>query len=178
MNWKILLISFLEKFRKVSEHPLEGLTEIGLKEGMIFLDVGCTLGFYSFYASSIVGEKGLVYALDINQDLISYVTNRARRREIRNIRTILANAQETGLPPESFDMVFLHLVLHDIENKHVAIKEFSRILKVSGKLVIDEENVMHPYLVKKLTEGSGFTFSKRLRRTIQIFDKMQAIKEK
>jgi len=173
MNWKILFISFLEKFRKFSEHPLERLMEIGLREGMTFLDVGCTLGFYSFYASSVVGEKGLVYALDINPEFITYVKNKVTRRGIRNIRAIVASAQDTGLPSRSIDMVFLHLVLHNIKDKPVAIKEFNRILKVGGKLVIDEETVLPLDLIRKLTEDSGFIFSKRLRTTVQIFEKIR-----
>jgi ubiquinone/menaquinone biosynthesis C-methylase UbiE len=162
-----------ENFRRVTERPLERLSEIGLKEGMIFLDVGCTLGFYSFCAASIVGEKGLVYALDMNPNLIEYVKNKAERKRMKNIKTFVANAQETGLPPESVDMVFLHLVLHDIEDKPVAIREFNRILKRSGRLVIDEEDVMPLDMVRKLAEDSGFTFSECLRKTIQIFEKTE-----
>jgi len=41
----------------------------------------------------------------------------------------VADAQATGLPSESVDIVFLHLVLHDIKDKPKAIREFHRILK-------------------------------------------------
>jgi len=172
MKWKILIVSFLENFRKLSEHPLKRLTGIGLKERMTFLDVGCALGFYSFYASSIVGEKGLVYALDINPDFLDYISNKASKRGVKNIKTIVANAQETGLPQKSVDIVFLHLVLHDIKDKTAAIKEFNRVLKLGGKLVIDEENVMPSDLIKKLAEDSGFKFFERLRKTVQVFEKI------
>ena len=171
MNWKILLISFLDNLRKFSERPQERLAEIGLKKGMVFLDVGCALGFYSFYASLIIGEKGLVYALDINPDFIAYIANKAKDKGIQNIKTITANAQETGLLSQSVDIVFLHLVLHDINNKPAAIKEFYRILKKNGELVIDEENVMPPDAIRKLVEDAGFRFLKRLRKNIQIFKK-------
>jgi ubiquinone/menaquinone biosynthesis C-methylase UbiE len=173
VNWKILLISFLENFRKISEHPVERLIEIGLRKGMTFLDVGCTLGFYSFHASSIVGENGVVYALDVNPDLIDYVKNRAQRKGIKNIETMVANAQQIGLCPESVDMVFLHLVLHDIEDQSAAMKEFNRILKKNGRLVIDEENAMSPDAIRKLAEDSGFKYSKRLRRTIKFLKKQK-----
>jgi ubiquinone/menaquinone biosynthesis C-methylase UbiE len=173
MSWKILLVSFLERFRKFSEHPLERLAEIGLKEGMTFLDVGCGLGFYSFYASSIVGKKGFVYTIDVNREFVEYVENKAKRKGIENIKTMVANAQKTGLPSGSVDIVFLHLVLHDIKDKSAAIKEFNRVLKNHGKLVIDEEDVMPLDQVGKLAEDSGFALSKRLRKTIQIFEKIK-----
>ncbi|MGQ9507140.1 MAG: class I SAM-dependent methyltransferase [Candidatus Bathycorpusculaceae bacterium] len=173
MNWKTLLISFLENFRKISENPLERLIEIGLKEGMTFADIGCTLGFYSFAASQIVGEKGQVYAVDINPDFIAYIAKKTEKRGIKNIKAMVANAQEIALPSESVNIVFLHLVLHDIKDKTAAIKEFYRILKKNGKLVIDEENVMVLDVIRKLAEDSGFKFCKRLRKTIQIFEKQR-----
>jgi len=173
MNWKILLALFLENFRKVSEHPLERLNEIGLKDGMTFLDIGCTLGFYSFHASSVVGENGQVYALDINPEFIEYLKDKAERKGVKNIKTIVADARETGLPSESVDIVFLHLVLHDVDDKPAAIKEFNRILKKNGRLVIDEENVMSLHLVRKLAEDSGLKFIECLRKTIQIFEKIR-----
>lgn len=173
MNWKILLISALEPFRKLAERPVERLCEIGLMEGMTFLDVGCALGFYSFYASSIVGERGLVYALDLNSDFIEYVKRKANRKGIKNINAIVANAQETGLPSESIDIVFIRLVLHDIQDKYAAIKEFNRILKENGKLIVDEENVMPQDYVRKMAEDSSFRLSRRLRKTIQILEKVR-----
>ena len=171
VNWKILVLSFIEKFRKLSEDPLERLTEMGVKEGMIFLDVRCALGFYSFPAASIVGEKGLVYALDINADFTKYVSEKAKKKGIKNTKAITAKAENTGLSSQSVDIVFLHLVLHDIEDKQRAVKEFNRILKARGKLIIDEENVIPLNFIRRLAEETGFRLSKILRKTIQIFER-------
>jgi len=173
MNWRIMLVSFLENVGKISTHPNERLKETGLKEGDIFLDIGCGLGFYSFCASNIVGERGVVYAVDINSDLVAYVESKARKKVIRNILTIVADARETGLPRKSVDTIFLHLVLHDIKDKHAAFNEFNRVLKTGGKLVVDEENVMSLSEVRRLAEASGFMFSKRIGRTIQVFGKTE-----
>jgi ubiquinone/menaquinone biosynthesis C-methylase UbiE len=171
MNWKILLVSIIDKLRTISENPHKKLQEIGVKEGMVFLDVGCTLGFYSFPASQLVGENGLVYALDINSQFLQRIENKARKTGRSNIKTIKADACETGLPNASVDTVFLHLVLHDIKDKEAAIKDFYRISKKQGRLVIDEENIMPLEDIKKLAEDAGFTFSKHLYKTIQTFQK-------
>jgi len=175
VNWGIMVSALLEKLRKHSEHPLERLTEIGLREKMIFLDVGCLLGFYSYYASSIVGEKGLVYALDINPDCIAYAENKIKRQGTRNIKTIIASAEKTGLPSGSVDMVFLNLVLHGIPDKQAATQEFNRVLKTNGKLVINEDQTMPLSSIRKLAEEHGFEYSTCLRKTTQIFEKTQTI---
>jgi ubiquinone/menaquinone biosynthesis C-methylase UbiE len=171
MNWKILLISAINKIRWIFENPQRTMRIIGLKEGMRFLDVGCNLGFYSFPASSLVGDSGLVYALDVDSDCLEWVENKASRTHRSNIRTINASAEKTGLPNSKVEIVFLHLVLHDITDKSAAIREFYRVLKPNGRLVIDEENVMSLEKVRYLAEDGGFEFSRCLHNNLQVFRK-------
>lgn len=166
-----MLIAFLEKFRKLSENPEERLDDIGLKKGMTFLDVGCALGFYSFPAASIVGGSGVVYALDVDSEYAEYVARKAKNQGTKQIKTIVADAQDTGLPPGSVDIIFLHLVFHDIGDKPKAVREFHRILKATGNLVIDEEDVVPLDTVQNLVEGAGFRTSRTLRKTVQVFEK-------
>jgi len=109
-----------------------------------------------------------------NPDLMNHINKKANQKEIKNIKTIVADAQETGLPSKTIDIVFLHLVLHDLKDKPAAIKEFHRILKQGGKLVIDEENVMPLEQIRELAENSGFKTSKYIRKTIQIFEKTKS----
>ena len=173
MRLKILLVSLLDKFRKFTEHPLERLEEIGLKEGMTFLDVGCSLGFYSFPAASLVGDSGTVYALDIKESLVKHVQEKIARLRIKNMKPIVANAERTGLAERSVDIVFVHLVLHDIDDQQAALEEFHRVLRPRGKLAVDEEHAMLPDLVRELAESSGFKLSEMLRNTIQVFEKTE-----
>lgn len=171
MGLRIALASLIDRLRGFHEDPDGRLREIGLREGMTFLDVGCTLGFYTFPASSIVGESGLVIALDINPELIERVSRKAERSAFGNVETLVADACETGLPSESVDIVFLHLVLHDIDDKPRAIREFDRVLRPRGRLVINEENAMELGEVRDLVGREGYTHCDALRKTIQVFRK-------
>jgi len=171
MGLRILLGSIIDKIREILEQPTERLKEIGVDRGTRFLDVGCGLGFYSFPASIIVGEDGLVIALDKDANNIEWVAGESKERGLTNFRTVVADACNTGLPDRSVDIVFLHLVLHDIEDRPAAIREFGRVLGDRGKLVIDEEDIMRLGDIRYLAEHEGFRFSKRLRRTTQVFEK-------
>ena len=173
MELRVWFASFLEYFRRTTERPLERLREVGLREGMTFLDVGCSLGFYSFPASEIVGEKGRVIALDINPKLVGAVASKSERRGIRNIEAVVADAHETGIPHESADMVFMHLVLHDLDDKPRAMREFGRVLKGNGRLVVDEENVMPREEIREIAESWGFKFVRRSGDSTQIFEKAE-----
>ncbi len=172
MDWKISLVSIIDKFRGISEHPLERLQEIGVRDGMTFLDVGCTLGFYSFPASILVGKKGLVIALDKNPKCIKWVANKVRKKALVNVKTVVTDACNISLPERSVDIVFLHLVFHDIEDKPKAVKEFYKVLRNRGKLVIDEEDAMPLSEIRDFVEHEGFKFFKSLWKTIQVFEKV------
>ena len=46
------------------------LKNIGLKSGQTVLDFGCRVGHYTSPAAKVVGNKGIVYALDKEQQAL------------------------------------------------------------------------------------------------------------
>jgi len=58
----------------------------GLKSGDIFLDAGCGDGYNSFAASTIVGDKGKVYAMDVYPESIEKRKTRSSRKRCREFR--------------------------------------------------------------------------------------------
>ena len=120
-----------ERFRK----PTELLKTIGLEKEDSVLDYGCGAGSYSIPASDIVGDKGKVYALDIHPKSIEYVKKRAMKQGITNLETILSGL-ETGLPNGSIDFALVLDVFYWVKNRQALLKEVSRILKPSGRLIL------------------------------------------
>jgi ubiquinone/menaquinone biosynthesis C-methylase UbiE len=59
-----------EAVRRKWHEPETTLKEIGLRAGMVFMDIGCGDGFFTIPAAQQVGETGKVYALDINDSAI------------------------------------------------------------------------------------------------------------
>jgi len=116
--------------------------ELKLKEGDFFLDLGCGPGDYTMEASRIVGESGVVYALDRDERMISGLTERAASQKVNNIKALVADI--TGrLPIQSscLDVCFLATVLHIInirEKERNLFNEIYRVLKKSGRLAIIE----------------------------------------
>src|SRR5579859_4487369 len=58
--------------------PRKTLVALGLKKGMMVADLGCGYGTFAIAASQIVGNKGNVFALDIDRKMLRVVTKRAR----------------------------------------------------------------------------------------------------
>jgi ubiquinone/menaquinone biosynthesis C-methylase UbiE len=96
-------------------------------------EFGCGYGTFTIPASKTV--KGTVYAFDIEQEMITRVTERAHNEKLSNIQPILRDFvhQGSGLESESVDYVMLFNIIH-AENPENLLKEAYRILRPDGKL--------------------------------------------
>ena len=95
-------------------------------EGQTVLDFGCGSGHFSIAAARIVGEKGMVYALDIHPLAIRTVERKVAKNNISNVTTILSN-RKTGLPEESVDVVLLYRTFYLVKDKQGLLDELHEL---------------------------------------------------
>src|SRR3989338_3646070 len=73
------------------------LADAGLKSGMRFADFGCgELGHFAFAAARLVGETGIVYAVDVRKDALATLESRARQANVRNLTAVWGNMEIAG----------------------------------------------------------------------------------
>lgn len=103
-------------------------------------DLGCgTMAFFSIEAARRVGSKGLVYAVDIQKQVLATVNQLAKTQGFYNIETIWSDVEIVGatmIENESCDAVLLVTTLYQLTDKASAIKEAIRLLKSNGHLLI------------------------------------------
>jgi ubiquinone/menaquinone biosynthesis C-methylase UbiE len=115
-------------------------SELNLREGDSFLDMGCGLGDYAVHASKIVLDSGRVYALDVSRTAIDNLIEKIGSQGLNNIAVVFSDI--TGpLPIEDncIDVCFMSTVLHTIdlaENGKALFNEIYRVLKTDGRLSI------------------------------------------
>ena len=117
--------------------PNKALHAAGLQPGQQVLEVGCGPGFFTIPAARIVGEQGLVYALDVNPLAIARVRKKFREANVTNVKTVLADAAQTGLPDASFDLIFLFGLEHYRGDMKRILTEADRLLKPAGILATE-----------------------------------------
>jgi len=162
LHFWLMTLSFM--VRDLLFPPEKILREAGVKPGFCVLDFGCGPGSYTLAASHLVGEKGLVYALDMNPLAIRRVKRIASNRKLANIRTILSDC-ETGLPDESVDLILLYDTYHELKEPRRVLAELHRVLKPEGFLSFSDHHLSESRMVTELTDIGFFRFVRKGKKT-------------
>ena len=136
------------------------LDRIGLKSGLLVLEIGPGPGRLLIPASQQVLPDGRVVGLDIQPGMLKRLSARAAQAGLTNLKTILGDAVDSHFSPESFDLIFLCTVLGEIPDRLAALQQCNTALKPNGQLSITEifpdPHYQSPEIVKKLAETAGF----------------------
>jgi ubiquinone/menaquinone biosynthesis C-methylase UbiE len=91
-------------------------------------------------AARHVTASGTVYAVDINTEAIEYITERARKEQLQNIKTILSKPDDPQLPSSSIDAVLLLKTYHEVAHPVVLLRNLRAALKPRAKIGIIDRN--------------------------------------
>ena len=120
--------------------PYKIFERVSLSEGKRVADLGCgRTGHFVFPAIKIVGDKGVVYAVDVVKNILESIKSMARSEGYDNVQTVWSDIEipgKTPIPDNSLDAAFCVNVLFQLKNKAGAIKEAARMLKKGGYLVV------------------------------------------
>ena len=114
------------------------LKRAGLSPGMQVADIGCGTGNVSFLIASKVGINGSVCGVDISEAQLDIARSQAKNLNLDNVTFTEGSAYDTGLPKESFDLVYCRFVLIHLNRPVEALLEMKSLLKPGGLLVCEE----------------------------------------
>jgi len=141
-------------------NPYKLLKAAGLEEGQKVIEVGCGPGFFAIPAARIVGDEGLVYAVDVHPLAIERVEEKIKREGIKNVKPLLANASDTGLTDDSFDLAFLFGLRYVSGGLASLLSELHLVLKPGGQLSLEKTRGSEKNLIKEV-KRAGFAYSKK-----------------
>ena len=153
----------------IIRNPYKLLKAAGLKPGLKVLEVGCGPGVFTIPAAEIVGKDGFIYAVDIHSLAIKRVKEKIAESGIGNIKPVLTNASNTGLPDQEIDLVFMFGMPYTTGGLKNVLSEIYRVLKAGGILSFEKSLRSEKRLIADI-EKEGFVFTERKGR-ILLFNK-------
>jgi SAM-dependent methyltransferase len=147
------------------------------------LDVGCGVGLYALWLAEAIGAGGSVVGIEPEVDKVeasrALVGDRLERGRLEFTR---GDGTAIPLPDRSVDWVWCGDVLHHILDTEKALREFRRVVRPGGRIVVKESQVFsamflpgHPELERRiqlaeirrtLDEGGGRSFQERRQTTL------------
>lgn len=158
--------------RAREEHPDQALAALDLKPGMAIGDVGAGTGYYSIRIAQRILPGGVVYAGDIQAEMLQRLREHAAAARVSNIQTILGSDSDPKLPPGKLDLVVLIDVYHEFSRPQRMLQGIRAGLKPGGRLVLFEYRKEDPAIpirpehkmslaeVKAEVTPEGFRFEK------------------
>ncbi len=153
------------------------LKQIDILPGSKVGDLGCGSGYMSFAASRAVGERGKVFAVDVQKQILEQVKKEAQSEGLDNIEVIWSDLETIGatkIANQLLDVVILTNTLFLVQDKTSVVGEAKRLLKTGGKLLIVEwrpgnMNIGPPSdkrisldEIKQITSQQGFSQEKEV----------------
>jgi SAM-dependent methyltransferase len=117
---------------------LRELTQVGLRTGGVIADIGAGTGYYARRMAKIVGRGGTVYAVDVQPQMITMLTEAAKKAGLSNIKPVLGAVDNVKLPDASIDLAIMVDVYHELEFPYEVIESIVRALKPGGRIAFVE----------------------------------------
>jgi SAM-dependent methyltransferase len=113
---------------------------LGIATGKNVADIGAGSGWFTVRAARRVGESGMVYAIDISPEAITYINERARKEKLQNVKTIQSEPDNALLPANSVDAVLLLKTYHEVARPVTLLRNLHPSLRADAKVGIIDRN--------------------------------------
>jgi ubiquinone/menaquinone biosynthesis C-methylase UbiE len=149
---------WLERPEREQEERTSLLIEmLKFQPGEVVADIGAGTGYVSSRIAQRVGEKGGVYAVEIQPEMLDIIERKMRERGIRNVKPSLGTPTDPCLPPESCDTIIMVDVYHEFDRPFEMTQSMVQALKPGGRLVFVEFRAEDPNVpiksVHKMSEA-------------------------
>jgi ubiquinone/menaquinone biosynthesis C-methylase UbiE len=130
--------------RQQEERPDLLLQSLPLKPGEAAADIGAGTGYLSWRMAGMVGEKGKVYCVDIQQEMLDLLAKKMAEHHTTNFQAVLGTITDTRLPADSVDLVLMVDVYHEFDHPYEMMQSILRALKPGGRIVWVEYRAEDP----------------------------------
>jgi demethylmenaquinone methyltransferase/2-methoxy-6-polyprenyl-1,4-benzoquinol methylase len=162
------------------------IADLGLPPGSSGLDAGCGVGLYALWLAENVGPRGRVLGIEPTAERVEAARELVGKRlDAGRLEFREGDATALAMKDGSLDWVWCGDVLHHIPDTAGALKEFTRVLRPGGRMIVKESQALsalflpgHPDLERRIQtaetergrdEAGERSFQERRQRTLDSF---------
>jgi ubiquinone/menaquinone biosynthesis C-methylase UbiE len=114
--------------RQKEENTGLAVSKLPITKNSVVADIGAGTGYYTFRIAPKV-PQGKVYAVEIQDDAIKYLTKRSKQLKQSNVVVVKGGEQSPNLPDNSIDLAMMVDVYHELLYPHEMLQAICRSLK-------------------------------------------------
>jgi ubiquinone/menaquinone biosynthesis C-methylase UbiE len=107
-----------------------------IRPGMTVADIGAGTGYFEPWLSRAVGPSGVVLALDIEPSMVRYLTKRAAREHLDNVKPSQVAVDDPGLPKGAVDRILIVDTWHHVPSREAYAGRLRQALSPAGSITI------------------------------------------
>ncbi|HCM77919.1 MAG TPA: methyltransferase type 11 [Cytophagales bacterium] len=137
-QWKNIYTESAWKERDQWQRAEEIFSKLNLKEGDKVADVGCHEGYITVKMAKVVGSKGKVYAVDVQQSRLDKLNGILKERNIQNVNTVKGDYDNPHLPLNALNAAVIIDTYHEMDDHDDMLMHIKASLITKGRLIICE----------------------------------------
>lgn len=122
--------------RDAWQKPAEVVALLALSPGNSVADIGAGTGYFEPHLSRAVGPTGHVIGVDVEEGMVSYLTERAAREGLANVKATLGAFEDPKLAPGSVDRILIVDTWHHIDKREAYAAKLRNALTKGGFVAI------------------------------------------
>jgi ubiquinone/menaquinone biosynthesis C-methylase UbiE len=109
---------------------------LAIADGSSVADIGAGAGWFTIRLARRVGPNGIVYAQDIQRQMLEAIRRRVAREGLQNVQTRLGTGSMPNLPAASLDAVLVVDVYPEVDNRVSFLRNLATALEPGGRIGI------------------------------------------
>jgi len=122
--------------RETWQKPEQIMDALAVADGSVVADIGAGAGWFTIRLARRVGPNCLVYAQDIQRQMLEAISRRVQREGLRNVETRLGVGSNPNLPARALDAVLVVDVYPEVEDRITFLRNLAAALKPTGRIGI------------------------------------------
>jgi ubiquinone/menaquinone biosynthesis C-methylase UbiE len=124
--------------RDIWQHPEQIMDVLGIAEGSVVADIGAGAGWFTIRLARRVGPNGVVYAEDVQPEMLAAIQRRVKAEGLMNVKPILGKGSDPQLPRAALDVVLMVDAYHEIDDRVPMLRNLAKSLRSGGRIgVVD-----------------------------------------